>query len=478
MADDVALRTEQIAQLTFYIAQKKCMDLSDPGTGKTPPVVVNQLRRYQSDGLATIWVQPKSLMKKNRREIMRFTGLDEEQLVIYDGTPDKLKKLRQKDDAVVWLMGPERFRRSWRELPENAHYAMDVDEFHKCFAGHDSQRTLAFYDYMSRAQECVFMTGTLIHGRIDTVFPAIHAIQPRYYAGYNSFMAHHAFMDAYGRPFAWKNHDRIARILARHSIRFTFEQVYGPEAKVIIPEVADMSSKQREVYNEFLKTLTVDLGEAILDGSMGAQELLVGRKIMEIPFALADPRGKEFPRIDLLNGALTGKEELIDNHLADHARAGTPVVIFGMFQRQQERIAELMRKHGMSAAVVNGNTSDKRRDEIDLAFQRGEIQGLSVSPEVASFGFNWQFWGEKEVDHFIFASMDYMDTNFLQAYRRGIRGKRKTPLRITILQYLNSMDSRVFDILEKKSKDANKIDPTRQVYRFNQLAQELDVETV
>lgn len=468
----VSLRPQQIEQLTYYIAQKKCMDLSDPATGKTPPVCVNQLRRWQ-EGMATVWVQPKQLMPKNKRELVRFTGLDPDQICILDGSPKQIEKMLARTDVAIWLMGPERFRRSWTQLPENARRALDVDEFHLCFAGSDSKRTQEFYKFMARAEECVFMTGTLIHGRIDTVFPAIHAIEPRYYAGYESFLRHHAYLDEYGKPFAWKNHERIALILAKHAIRYTFEATYGAESKVVLGETAFMAPKQRKIYDEFLRTLTVDLGESFIDGSESAQKLLVGRKIMEVPFSLVDPRGKEFPRVDLLEGANTGKEDLLEVHFADHARTGMPIVVFSMFQRQQDRIAEHARNHGMTAAVMNGNTSPKRKDEIDQAFVRGEIQVLSVSPQVASAGFNWQYWGEKEVDHFVFASLDYMDTNFLQAYRRGMRGARKTPLRITVLQYENSMDSDVFDIIERKSKDANKIDTSRKIYSFNKLDPDL-----
>ncbi len=479
-----SLRPKQIAALAYYIADKKVMDLSDPGCGKTPPVCVNQLRRFQ-DGLSTQWVMPKSLLKKNKREIIRFTGVDPDQVVIYDGTAAQLKKLADRKEVVTWLMTPERFKRSWKTLPEASHQALDVDEFHKCFGpgGLDPTgqaatpaRTLAFYEFMRHAQECVFMTGTLIHGRLDTCFPAIHAIEPRYYAGYRAFLNHHAWLDSYGRAFAYKNHDRIAQILSRHAIRYTFEEVYGPESKIVIGETAEMSPKQRQVYEEFQKSLTIDLGEAMLDGTAPAATLMLGRQIMETPYSMRDPRGPEFPRVDLMNGENTGKEDLLENHFADHARTGKPLVIFAAFVLQHERIKELAAKFGIEMRVMNGSTSAKQRDDIDVEFQAGRLQGIVCSPEVAAFGFNWQDWGDQgqEVEHFIFVSMDYLDTNFLQAYRRGVRGKRKTPLRITVLKFANSMDDRVFDIIAKKSADANKVDESREVYRFNDLTNSLE----
>jgi hypothetical protein len=469
------LRDYQVADLACYYAQPKIMNLSDPGTGKTASVVVKQGDRWRSDGMSTVWSQPKSLLKKNKDEIHMFNpDLHDDEVVIFDGT--NVKRHAGRKDVAVWLMGPDRFKRSYKDLPSNVG-AHDVDEFHMAYAGWTSARTQAYIDFHRHIDEGIVMTGTLIHGRIDTVYPAIHAIEPRYYSGYTGFMAHHAYMDEYGRPFAWKNHDRIAHILGKHGIRHTFEEVYGPEAKVILPEDADMSLNQRRAYDDFMRTLTIDLGDAIIDGSAAPMVVLRARQIMETAFAMRDPRGPEFPLVDLLGGTLAGKEELLEMHFADHARTKTPVVIFASFVEQQKRIIELGLKHGLRMGLMNGRVSAKQRADIDEAFRRGELDGLVCTPMVAAFGYNWQFWGpnQMEVDHCIFASMDYMDTNFLQAYRRFIRGKRQKPLRISILRYRNSMDQRVFDILKQKSKDANKVDPTRQVYSFNDNTESYEV---
>lgn len=470
------LRDYQIADLAYYYADPKCMNLSDPGTGKTASVVVKQGDRWRSGGMASVWSQPKSLLRKNKDEIHVFNpDLHDDEVVILD-TPAALKRHLGRSDVAVWLMGPDRFKRSHRELPANVG-AHDVDEFHMCYGGATSARTQAYLEYHRDLDEGIVMTGTLIHGRIDTVFPAIHAIEPRYYSGYQSFLNHHAYLDDYGRPYAWKNHERIAQILARHGIRHTFEDVYGAESKVILPEDADMSPRQRKQYDDFLETLTIDLGDSIIDGSAAPMTILRGRQIMETAFAMKDPRGEEFGVVDLLGGGLAGKEELLQLHFADHARTGEPVVVFATFVEQQKRIRDLAEGAGLRCAIMNGTVSATQRARIDEAFRRGELDCLVCTPMVAAFGYNWQFWGPNqiEVDHCIFASMDYMDTNFLQAYRRFIRGKRQRPLRITILRYRNSMDQRVFEILKAKSKDANKIDPTRAVYSFNDNTQEYDI---
>jgi hypothetical protein len=92
-----------------------------------------------------------------------------------------------------------------------------------------------------------------------------------------------------------------------------------------------------------------------------------------------------------------------------------------------------------------------------VAFRKGEMDLLICSPTCAAVGFNWQMSGDKEVDHLIFMSLDFKD----KAYRRCMRDIRKTPLRITVLEYEDSLDQRIFEIVREKSVMANKVDAGR-----------------
>ena len=121
------LRPDQIADVAFYIGNGKCMNLSDPGTGKTPSVVVNQWRRAADNVGRTVWTMPKHLLKKNFNELLAFTPFKPSDLAIVDGTKGKIDKA-MTSGAQVLLMGPDRFKRpfgrpnrrrpvSWREAP-------------------------------------------------------------------------------------------------------------------------------------------------------------------------------------------------------------------------------------------------------------------------------------------------------------------------------------------------------------------------
>jgi hypothetical protein len=463
------LRPDQIADLSFYIGQKKCMNLSDPGTGKTPSVCVNQFRRFLDDQLQTIWVQPKALMPKNKIEISRFTPFTSEDVAIVDGT--KAKRLEAiRSGKRVLLMGPDAFKNHLYDIPSE-YKAMDVDEFHMCFGGNNSQRTQAFYQYAQHAVEMVLMTGTLVNGRLDSAYPAIQAIEPNYYPfGYDQFIGAHAICDERGKPISWRNHDRIRQILGRHGIRRTFTDVFGHQEIQKEVQWVQMYDQQEELYRTFEKEALLELEHFMIDGTVPGVATTRARQIMEHPNHFPDLRDPEnLPRVDIMPGQKPAKLEALEIDFADQLRRGEPMIVFAAYVAQQEQIAQVAAKMGMRVApIMNGKATARMKEEADKGFVEGRYDLLVGSPPVCAIGFNWQFWGPKmiEVGLINFASLTYMDSDFVQGYSRAVRGKRKTPLRVKTQAYLDSIDIKVMSILERKSMDANRVDPTREVLKF------------
>lgn len=353
-------------------------------------------------------------------------------------------------DAKVFIMGFDCFARNWRELVSN-HPDIDClvgDEWHMGFKSDDSQRTQSLYEFMDRTTYLVAMTGTIIDGRLDTAYPLIRLCAPGNYNSIFGFRLAHAVENAYGQIVAWRGGDRIGKIFRKIAIRHTFEEAYGPEAKVIVHELCEMDPKQREAYQEFEETALLELEDSWLDGTLPGVNLIRCRQLMEHPQTFGEPLDKI---------KTTGKEERLMVHLEDHKRSGKPLIIFGAFTEQHNRVAEICRKMGFKTEIINGQTSGAKRSRIDEDFQAGEIDVVVASPATAGVGFNWG-----HVDHIIFMSLDYMDSSFVQAYRRAIRGKRDIPVLITVMEYENSMDQKVFQIVEKKSALANSVDDTKE----------------
>lgn len=448
MTQPLPLRDYQTTDLAFLIAKKRALLLHDPGGGKTPTACVWLYYQAVFRQKRSIWVMPKSLFGKNQDELLRFTNFTPDAIAVIQTQNDLVRALND-ERVMVYLMTADRLRMSWTNMFERSYDidAIAADEPHMYWSTNSSKRTQAFYQVAKRCRYFLGMTGTLITGRLDSAYPMIHAIEPHYYPSYEAFMAHHAIMDDYGRAMAWTNTDRIVEILSRHSIRRSFESIYGKEAKVVITERVAMSPKQRKSYEEFEEKAVLELEEDFLQGATGGVFTLRCRQIMAHPETWC-----------LAEGEKTGKDELLEVHLANHQRTGKPLVIYASLVPEQERIAKLVRSSGMTVGLLNGNVSGANRQEIDRLFRAGDIQVVVGSPAVATVGFNWD-----HCDHVVFVSVDYRADTFTQAYRRCVRGVRATPLLITVLEYENSIDQRMFSILKRKSELESRVNTDREV---------------
>ena len=438
------LRNYQIEDLTFCMMNRRCLLLHDPGGGKTPTVCVMIEYTYKHEHKPSLWVMPKQLLGKNRDEIKRFTNLRDHEIVTVVKPEDLLKP------GIVYLMTAARLRLSLELISKTKWGLVLGDEIHLFWKTNGSKQVGALYQLMSHQPDCrwIGMTGTIIDGRLSSVYPSIHVIEPRYYPSYQSFLNQHAISDSFGNVIAWQRPERIAEIIGKHAIRRSFESIYGPEAKVIVTELADMAPEQRAAYKEFESKAILELENSFLEGATGGVYALRCRQLMSCPQIHG-----------LLVGKPTGKDELLDLHLVNHANSKTPVVVFSCFQEEQERIAELGRARGLRVAVLNGTVSGPKRIKIDEDFRAGKIDMISGSPLVASVGYNW---GHN--DHVVYASVDYMDSTIVQGYRRMIRGRRNKPLLITILEYRDSLDQRMMKIIETKSRLAQSVNPDKEVF--------------
>jgi SNF2 family DNA or RNA helicase len=451
------LRDYQVADLAFYLAKPRCLNLSDPGTGKTPSVCVYAQYLWQEEGIRTAWAMPKSLIKKNYNELLRFTELKPEDIAIVSGYGKKRRLEQMASDAKVFLFTFTGFSDEWSELvsfhPDVR--ALFVDEIHLGYKGDTSKRTQSLYQAMdTHFTHFLAMTGTIIDGRLSSAYPSIRIIEPDLYTSFNVFMIIHAIEDGYGRVLAWRNPEKLTQFFGRHAIRRTFEQVYGKEAKVIIHETCQMEERQREAYDEFAATALLELEESFLEGSLPGVNFIRARQLAEHPQSFGAPLDK----IDY-----TGKEERLLIHLEDFKSKGTPFVIFSSLVPSQERCFEIARSMGLRVALINGSTSQARRGQIDEQFQRGELDGIIASPATAGVGFNWG-----HVDVMIFMNLDFLDSSFLQGYRRAIRGKRDKPLLIYVFEYEDSVDQRIFQIVETKSQMAANVHEDKEVLQLRE----------
>ena len=279
MTQTYTLRPYQIEDLSFYIKNPKCVNLSDPGTGKTPSVCAYGYYLWKYEGVKTAWAMPKSLLRKNKMELHRFSEFKDDEVIIVDGTPKQREEQFKSPNGKIFLMGFSRFSDDWQTLlkyhPEVS--SVFVDEIHMGYKGHTSKRTLALFKAMKKMKYFLAMSGTIIDGRLDSCYPSIHIIEPRYYGTHYNFMMQHAVTDEYGQVITWMNHEKLGRIFLKHGIRRRFDDVYGRQEVVPNTIYCEMTPKQEKAYkaleedallvlDEYVESLQNDVIEAFDPG--------------------------------------------------------------------------------------------------------------------------------------------------------------------------------------------------------------------
>lgn len=443
------LREYQIDDLATLINNPRHLNRSEPATGKTGSAVTLIEYVWQYEHASTVFVNTSSIAAKNKAEILAHTrGLEPDQIWFFDP-----KKPPKSPPAVVMITA-DSLARHWDKLPAMMDKPIGLalcDEQHLYYSTHGSARTQAFYQFMKRVKvpRYVPLTGSIIRGRMDSAYPTIQLIEPSYYGDHTYFKMIHGVWDLEtNKLIDWQNYERLELILNAHSINRTFTEVYGEENKLIIPvSIPIKFGKQEEAYRQFEREafLELDAGD-ILTATEPGVFVTRCRQILSHPHTLVGL---------VKEGETTAKEDwLFDEILGGQYTCG---MIFSPLVPEQQRIYQMMLDRGFRVALINGAVSMNDRAEINDRLERRELDYVIASPITAGVGFNWG-----HMEFAVFLGCDYMDDSFYQGYRRGIRGVRETPLRIYLARYLNTIEYRMWQIIERKSEIAHLVDPKRE----------------
>lgn len=461
-------RQDQIADLAFFINNPRAGLLHDPGVGKTITAAVYSEYAWKYKGWKVIWTQPQSILKKNRDEILECTNFLPEEVIMVRGTVAQRLKAMSDPRGKVFLFTANGWTKEWKILLQH-HPEVKCsihDELHLYFSTHKSARTQEWYMACQYMESVIPMSGTLIRGRLNSVYPTLHVIAPQFYGTYEAFMNQHAMFDDYGRIAGWQNHEKLRNVLGAVSIRRSFESVYGKSSPVIQIEKVEMHPLQREKYDELEAMATLELDDRFLEaGSAGVmaircRQILAHPERVKLPVA-RNEEGKitEYKDYNLLGkDVLTGKDESVLMDAESAKETGDRLVFFSALQPEQERIYNMLVKKGYRVGLINGNVSEKDRIRIDQEFRDHKLDFVVGSPLTMGVGFNWNF-----LRMVVFVSLDYQDDSFTQAYKRGIRGQRDTPLLVKVLMYEKSIDYRIFQIVQRKSEDNHQVDETKEI---------------
>jgi len=452
---------EQIEDVGFALANPRSMNLSEPGTGKTGTAAVLTYMNWIDHGEKTIWVQPNHLRFKNRRELLDFTDFGPEDVEVLEKASETLGPRKRKSEpranqhtgfidyiaqsqAKVFVVGFTFFKTYWAELLAS-HPTINciiVDEGHLGFKTNDSKATQALYAAMRSVDKYYYMTGSPIDGRLDNVFPHIHLIQPRYYGSYNGFIRQHAgWIDDYGKVTHWVNEEKVSELLKQMSTRRLWKDIHGDQQRDFKRIPVDMMPEMRRLYNEFGELAVLQLEDYMLDGTLPGVATIRARQIIGHPETMG-----------LCKNEVSGKDQMLMGYAEEAEATGGGLVAFASLVPEVERNAKIMREAGLRVGLLHGEVTDKARNLVDQMYQNGELDAISASPAVAATGWNWQ-----RTKHMVYTSLDYQDSNLEQSIKRGERAKREEALRVSLLEYDQSVDQAIWKVVQVKAQLAERV---------------------
>lgn len=451
------IRPYQLENLKFAAANPRGLDLSCPGVGKTLVAVLLTDWYVNERNQKVIWVQPNGLRKKNLDELYKFGNFQPGDVEILDKSQETLgRRKRQLDPmacqvtgvrdyikdskAKVFVIGYKFFSRFWERLIE-CHPTLNLligDELHLPggWTTNTSQSTRAMHGFLKHAEGFWGMTGSLLRGKLDNAYPVISVIEPRYYGTYRGFLSQHSgYQDDYGRVLYWVNTEKVTQILEKHSVRTTFEEAYGKQARVYETELVQMEPKMFEAYKEFEEMAILELEQSFLDGSLPGVNAIRCRQILGHPETFG-----------LCEGETSGKDQRLEIHGYDHVGDGG-LLVFSPLVPEVERAAKVLEACGLKVGVIHGGHSPERRAEIDHQYRNGDLDAICATYLTAGTGWNWQ-----RTKTIIQLSYPYGSDEVEQAIRRGERALRDHPLRIVSMEYENSIDQHIKKVIAKKAE--------------------------
>ena len=448
-------RPYQIEDLATLMKNPRHLEGQDPGCGKTYIAAMFTQYILDSTNERVVWTMPGGIMAKNQRDILFSTKLQPEQVVIVQGGPAKRQEIYNNPAVKVFLMTGVTYSNEWALLPSDVRHSFH-DEIHLYYTTYDSRktkqtRTGEWFRACKNKGAIVPMTGTFIRGRLDSAYPICHVLAPWAYGNDRTFLNHHAVFDENGGVIGWKNHERLRQVSERFGTFRSFKSVYGEEKKVFECHRFKLSKAVQKAYDKLKATGLLELTDEFVDSQNPAVNAMRCRQLMAAPelFELAEETEKDANiRVD------------VENHL----KTGERLAIFSPITAEQLRVVRIIKSLGGIVGHINGTVSNVERQRIDQEFCAGNLQFVVASPQTAGIGFSWNF-----LNLIIYPSIEYTDDSLVQSYRRGIRGTRETPLRVKLLKYEDTIEDRIWQIVDRKNRDYQQINPGIELLNISML---------
>lgn len=415
--------------------------MSEPGTGKTAVHLWNTERRIKASRRKALVLASKSLLEAAWATDAKTFTPELRTSVAWASNREKAFRADANlyitnHDAAVWLSKqPRGFFEKFGHLV--------VDES-TAFKTPGSLRSKAIVKIRQHFETCDLLSGTPTPNGILDIWHQAYIVDQGKRLGRSFFAFRNATCDAeqigpVANMLRWTAKtgasDAVAARLADISIRHKLEECVDMPERLSRMVMFDLAPKHRAIYEHMERESIVDVNERTINAVNGA---VLWGKLLQI--ASGSVYGD-------------GTAELVDARryelVADLVDERPHSIVVFQWQHQRDKLLELFKAQGISCAVIDGETSDRERNEIVRYYQDGMYRVLLGHPKSMAHGLTLTR-GEAVIWASPTINLEWWEQANRRIYRIGQRKRTET----IVVCARDTQDQEAYDRCMGKELDA------------------------
>ena len=311
-----------------------------------------------------------------------------------------------------------------------------VDEFHKCKTP-TSQQTKGLFKCLPKCR--IAMTGTpLMNSPLD-LFSIFKWLGYENHS-YTAFKTHYCIMGGFGgyEVVGYRYMEELQNKLSEIMVRRLKEDVFDLPDKIFVDEYVEMTKDQEKIYKEVQTDLRQNI-DKIASAINPLSELIRLRQATGYTGILSTTI-QESSKLDRM-------EELVEEAISNNRK----VVIFSNWTQMTDAI--YMRLSKYMPALITGETKDTIRQSLVDEFQTNNGSKIIIGT-IGAMGTGLTLSAGTVV---IFLDHPWTKAIYDQAVDRCHRIGQKNNITIYNLMCKNSIDERIWTIVQNKGKMSDQI---------------------
>jgi SNF2 family DNA or RNA helicase len=364
--------------------------LWEMGLGKTKTAIdyAEWLRQRERPGFRVLVVCPNTVKRNWGQEIEKHAG--HTRYVIPDGSLKKRAQIFGTTTYTIVNCEQLSFAETAKALQSFNWDLVIVDESTR-FKGPTAARTKALHKVPARCR--VILSGTPITGKPEDAWAQFQYIEPGLLGSWWGFVDRYLQRNQWTRAIEGIRpgmERELAHKIESRSYRIRKDEVLDLPPKVYEDRVVELEGEQKRLYAQMRDDLRASLDGKVIDAYNILTQLL---RLTQITGGLVG-EGERYTWLDTGNAKLQALDELLDDLGPDER-----VVIFGIYQRELEALAEhVFRRerwpwvrYGAKQEyqpIIYGPTPERVRARMIDDFQQGNLSTLFVQSHTGGMGIN------------------------------------------------------------------------------------------